>query len=341
MSSATTMATSSDDRKKGNTWVILAMGAGLSYGLGNVSYGQNCSQLGFWGTGFTGPVTLIIVVAYRLYQACRLKKETGSFVDKSNSNFWRLKEPSTERATTTEQDGINSGLENDDYQTAASVTMTQESQPIYEFRWENLRQCAIYQALPSQVALVLVSFAFKFALLAEINQGTVPSLFTAGSFYTSIVFYFTFKEVISLSKIIGICFMVPCVVLISLDPKEGQVSDSGLTSSEMHRYNMYAILMAISAPILWTFKSYCARSAFNNKEYVPIDLSLDQLFFSGLLATIVFVIFALTHDYATHILVEGSIAGLLFTLGSFCTMSAIARGPGGPINSLICTQIIY
>ena len=135
------MAASSDDRKKGNTWVILAMTAGLSYGLGNVAYGQNCSQLGFWDTGFTGPVTLSIIVAYRLYQACQLKKETGNFVDKSNSNFWRLKEPSTAGATTTEQDGINSGLENDDdYQAAASLKMTQESKPIYEFRWANLRQ---------------------------------------------------------------------------------------------------------------------------------------------------------------------------------------------------------
>ena len=135
--------------------------------------------------------------------------------------------------------------------------------------------------------------------------------------------------------------MVPYVVLISLDPKEGQVSDIGLNSSEMHRYNMYAILMSILASIFWTFKSYCARSAFNNKEYVPVDLSLDQLLFSGLLGTIVFVIFTSTHDYATHILVEGSIAGLLYTLGSFYVMSAIARGPGGSINSLICIQIIY
>lgn len=173
------------------------------------------------------------------------------------------------------------------------------------------------------------------------NQGTIPSLFTAGSFYTSILFYLAFREVISVSKIIGICLMVPCVVLISLDPKEETISDSGLTPSEMHRYGILAILMAVTAPVCWTFKSYCARKAFKKDEYVPVDLSLDQMFFASAFSMVTFVIYCMSYEITANLVIEGSIAGLLFIVGSFCTMSAISQGPGGPINSLICTQIIY
>lgn len=52
------------------------------------------------------------------------------------------------------------------------------------------------------------------------NQGCITSLFSVTGIYISIIFYLKFKEVISISKIIGILMMVPCVVILSLDPKE-------------------------------------------------------------------------------------------------------------------------
>lgn len=134
-SSANTASANDVKRRKGNTWILLAMTAGLSYGLGNVAYGKNCSQLGVWGSGMTGPITLFVIVAYRLFQACQLKRKTGRFVDKSNSNFWSVQEP----VLTTEQDCESL---NDDYQTAASTTPADP--PQYMFRWANLRQAALY-----------------------------------------------------------------------------------------------------------------------------------------------------------------------------------------------------
>ena len=66
----------------------------------------------------------------------------------------------------------------------------------------------------------MVAYAFKFALLADMNQGCIPSLFSVTGIYVAVIFYFKFNEVISVSKIIGIVMMIPCVVLLSLDPKE-------------------------------------------------------------------------------------------------------------------------
>ena len=62
------------------------------------------------------------------------------------------------------------------------------------------------------------------------NQGCITSLFSVTGIYISIIFYLKFKEVISVSKIIGILMMVPCVVILSLDPKE--VDEAAAAESE-------------------------------------------------------------------------------------------------------------
>ena len=69
-------------------------------------------------------------------------------------------------------------------------------------------------------SFILVTYTFKLSLLADINQGCITTLFSITGIYISILFYFVFNEVISKSKIIGIVFIVPCAVLLSLDDKE-------------------------------------------------------------------------------------------------------------------------
>lgn len=85
----------------------MAMLAGFFYALGNVTFGRNCSQLGFWGAGFPGPITFIVMFIYRVYYVCRTKQRTGQWVDKPNSNYWRV-------ATT-------SSVNNSDFVSAAGI----------------------------------------------------------------------------------------------------------------------------------------------------------------------------------------------------------------------------
>ena len=85
------VATSPQQPKKSNVWIILGMCAGLSFGLGNTIFGLHCSKRGVWGGGFTGPMPFLLLVIYRLGQACfSIKPKSGSFVDKANSNYWKL-----------------------------------------------------------------------------------------------------------------------------------------------------------------------------------------------------------------------------------------------------------
>ncbi len=69
---------------------------------------------------------------------------------------------------------------------------------------------------------MLVSYAFDFALKAQMNQGSIPGLFATTSIYISAFFYIKFKEVVSCPKILGMLLFLPCVVLLSLDKKEGE-----------------------------------------------------------------------------------------------------------------------
>ena len=71
-------------------WIWLSLSAGFVYALGNVTFGINCSQLGVYGAGFPGPITFILIAIYRFYTMCKTKQATGKWIDKANSNYWRI-----------------------------------------------------------------------------------------------------------------------------------------------------------------------------------------------------------------------------------------------------------
>ena len=50
--------------------------------------------------------------------------------------------------------------------------------------------------------------------------------------------------------------MISAVVVLSLDKKEAVESDYDLTSKEMKMYGIFSIASALTAPFLWTFKTY-------------------------------------------------------------------------------------
>ena len=66
------------------------------------------------------------------------------------------------------------------------------------------------------MGLVMVAYSFKYAKMAEINQGCLPCIFSITTFYVCVLFYFKFGETISATKIIGTLLMLPCIVFIAL-----------------------------------------------------------------------------------------------------------------------------
>ena len=82
-------------RGKSNQWILQAALSGFIFALGNVALGLNLSQEGILGTGFVGPITVFLVFCYRFGQAVALKCRTGRWIDKANSNYWRVKTKQT------------------------------------------------------------------------------------------------------------------------------------------------------------------------------------------------------------------------------------------------------
>ena len=63
-----------------------------------------------------------------------------------------------------------------------------------------------------QISIIL---AFKYANKADINQGIITSLFSTYCVFTTAIFYFIFDEQLKTRFVIGIIFMLFCVVLIA------------------------------------------------------------------------------------------------------------------------------
>ena len=61
---------------------------------------------------------------------------------------------------------------------------------------------------------------------------------------------------ISASKIFGIVLMIPCVILLSIDPKE-EASAEVLTAGTYS--GILAVGFGVLAPLCWTFKVYYIR----------------------------------------------------------------------------------
>ena len=188
-----------------------------------------------------------------------------------------------------------------------------------------------------------MAYAFKFAKYAQINQGCIPSIFCVTSIYIAVLFYFKFDEKISNSKIVSIVMIIPCILLLSLDKKKVTVtsSDQELEEHELRIYGLISIVFALCAPFFWTFKSFYIRKAIETKVFPVYDLALDTQGYSYSVSCLVYVVFLTQHPFNWDEFIQGQITGFFFVLGALLSTNAFSTGPGGPINVLICTQVVY
>lgn len=138
------------------------MSAGLVYALGNVALGINLSEKGIMAAGFPGPIAALILIIYRLHEACKIKKRIGTFVDKEHSNYWCEVAPSSPQSQINEAD-------DEHYKAITDNNDSNSTKPEYRLNWSNINLVITTQALPSLTGLIIVAYAFKFATLAEMN----------------------------------------------------------------------------------------------------------------------------------------------------------------------------
>ena len=126
------MTETDEVRGKSNKWILLALATGFLFGLSNVAMGINLSQEGLLGTGFIGPIIVLVGGVYRFGQAVALKYRTGHWIDKANSNYWRVKT----NKTATEAVG-------DDFQPAINLEEQAEKDVEYELNSQNIKNVVL------------------------------------------------------------------------------------------------------------------------------------------------------------------------------------------------------
>ena len=161
-------------------------------GIGIYFLAVNLSKDGIAGTGILGPVSLALLVGFKLGFAIRNRLTIGRFINPEDSNI------------------IN---------------------PDGSLKWVNLVPL-LGNAYANISHIFLFTYAFKFAKMGGLNQGVVPIVTTTATLYNSVIFYFVFGEKVSKVKIFGMLFTVGCVVLLALDSSQKKAAKMGEVQTE-------------------------------------------------------------------------------------------------------------
>ena len=154
----------------------MALLAGACMGTGNFLYASNFSYLGMPGLGLVGPSGTAICVIIRIVKECRYHKRTGKWVKEENSRL-----------------------------------MTPEG----KLKWGSCVPL-IANVLTNFGFLVVLSFGWKLAKAAGLNQGVIASMISLASIFNIVIMYLKFGEKISPLHFIGIAFSIACVICISM-----------------------------------------------------------------------------------------------------------------------------
>ena len=115
----------------------------------------------------------------------------------------------------------------------------------------------IGNAYANTAHIFLFTYAFKYAKLGGLNQGTVPVMTTFAVIINSVVFYFKFGETFSCSKIIGMMIIISSVIFLSIDTSQNdKISEDG--ESEAY-YATIALILAFIVPFQFSLKHYLIR----------------------------------------------------------------------------------
>ena len=128
-----------------------------------------------------------------------------------------------------------------------------------------------------------IILGFKYAGLAGINQGIITALLCTYCVFTSVIFYFLFQEQLRRKFIVGIAFMLLCVILVSYPENDKIDIDAPTTQQEPLPDNVIkAIGFGLLAPLLISVFISISRYWTVNYGYNSQDLTMDTVLLLGI-----------------------------------------------------------
>ena len=148
--------------------------------------------------------------------------------------------------------------------------------------------------MTSLAGLVLVAYCFKFAKMADINQGCLPCIFSMTIFYVSVLFCIKFGERLSPIVVFGTLLMVPCIAFLAFgsNPSDDLSESSLYTDSEKQLFAIISVIFAMAAPFFWTTKMLYLRMAegeYYGYQFNLFDIAIDAQIYQNAVATIFYL----------------------------------------------------
>ena len=207
-----------------------------------------------------------------------------------------------------------------------------------QFKYQNIIPL-MGNGLTNLVNLTALTYAYKYAMIAGINQGVILTLNSVAVLYNVIIFYLLFKEKVNAIQLTGIAFMLSCVALLSIN---GTTKESDNVDGVDKRYYAFlSIACGLISPMALSTKHIVIRSY--KKSYNTWDMAIDGLILEYVLYVVLaFQSFVISHSqFSFYNLLIGFFASCFLIIGKISIALAVSSGIAGPAASLANTQTIY
>ena len=225
-----------------------------------------------------------------------------------------------------------------------------------------------YTAYNMLIRIILV-FCFNFALVADINQGILTTLFGLTAFFSAWAAYFLFNERLKIAHIIGMILMLFCIAGIGfgsssknstseaieeeLDDTLSTVPIQNTSSSRQIVYTFLSILFAILCAIGFCTGGMIVKishkgpkqksdhdytfKTVNGTDIYIISNAICNIFYIALTIVIYQVG---SHPFYGLEYIQIASVGIIGSLGVVFMNRALILGYSGPVFALCNTQVI-
>lgn len=132
------------------------------------------------------------------------------------------------------------------------------------------------------LATYTITYAFYFAILAEINTGVIPCLFNMSGLFNAVIFYIKFKETFSVIKGIGMAMMFICIACLVIESSEKETGSQEIWTYKFTKEGcgFMSVFLGCLSPVLFTTQTYFNRLAVAEHKCHAWDLGIDTIIVS-------------------------------------------------------------
>ncbi|CAI2371700.1 unnamed protein product [Moneuplotes crassus] len=295
--------------------IVFALLTGVFYALHNFTLGS-LARMGYLARFNTGIGMIISAIIYYIYKFIMAKKNGEEFFNREESVFLNQKRNFAHGSRGRVEPWIVIGiLVNNIFKIGGGL---------------------------------VVIIAFKLALESGLNQGIITSIFGMTPFLASLCFYCFFNEKLRISQVVGMMFMVGCIVCIGLGTTSHK-SDKNLHNTKMFIHpessNTTAyicIFLACICPVFFAIGGLIMRLMKVEFQTDPAEFTQVCYIWQApvLVAVVIFGYTAGGFEFILVDFVQMVVAGMLVNVGGACFNIAVSCGNAGVAYSLINVQVI-